>query len=269
MAFAFKINEQRLYFSLFFEIITIFLILGLGKVTIDDIDTALPFCTHLVYGYAGISEETNKMVALDDKRDLDIGKGFYRLITTLKKKYPAMKVMLSVGGGADTENKEKYLTILESSETRIKFINSAYSLIKSYDFDGLDLAWEFPPVKPKKIRGSVSSAWHSFKKVFSGDAIVDEKADEHKEEFTNLVRDIKNSFRHDGYLLSLTVLPNINASHYFDVPAIINYLDFVNVAAFDQQTPDRNPKEADFPAPIYVLNERNPEFNIDFQVNYW
>jgi GH18 family chitinase len=96
---------------------------------------------------------------------------------------------------------------------------------------------------------------------------VDEKADEHREEFTILVREIKNSFRLDGYQVSLTVLPNVNNSHYFDIPAIINYFDFINVAAFDFQTPARNPKEADYAAPIYTPSERNAEFNVDFQVN--
>lgn len=56
---------------------------------------------------------------------------------------------------------------------------------------------------------------------------------------------------------------------FYDVPAIINNLDYVNLMAFDFQTPDRNPEVADFPAPIYELNERNPEFNINYQVQYW
>lgn len=41
------------------------------------------------------------------------------------------------------------------------------------------------------------------------------------------------------------------------------------MAAYDFQTPDRNPKEADYPAPIYELNDRYPESNINWQVNYW
>lgn len=44
--------------------------------------------------------------------------------------------------------------MLESSGARVAFINSAYSLIKTYDFDGIDLAWQFPPNKPKKIKGT-------------------------------------------------------------------------------------------------------------------
>ena len=53
---------------------------------------------------------------------------------------------------------------------------------------------------------------------------------------------------------------------YFDIPAMIHYVDWLSIAAFDQQTPERNKKEADFTAPLYPLSERNPELNIDYQV---
>uniref|UniRef100_A0A1B0EZB9 Uncharacterized protein n=1 Tax=Phlebotomus papatasi TaxID=29031 RepID=A0A1B0EZB9_PHLPP len=241
---------------------------GLGKTNINDIEPALPFCTHLVYGNAGINGATNKLVSLNENQDLDQGKGHYRAITALKRKYPGLKILLGVGGGADSDS-EKYLTLLESSAGRISFINSAYTLVKTYDFDGLDLSWQFPVVKPKKIRGTVSSFFHKLKKPFTSDTPVDEKWEEHREEFTALVRELKNSFRHDNYQLALTVLPNVNSSIYFDVPAIINNLDYVALAAFDFQTPERNPKEADYPAPLYELPERNPESNVNYQVQTW
>lgn len=56
---------------------------------------------------------------------------------------------------------------------------------------------------------------------------------------------------------------------YYDVPTLINNVDYINLAAFDFITPDRNPKEADFPAPLYEGHERNPEFNINYQVLWW
>lgn len=49
----------------------------------------------------------------------------------------------------------------------------------------------------------------------------------------------------------------------------MNYLDFVVLGSFDFYTPERNPKEADFAAPLYPLSERNPDLNVDSQVTYW
>jgi chitinase len=246
---------------------------GLGKLTVADVEPALAFCTHLVYGFAGINAGDNKILSLNAGLDLDQGKGHYRIITQLKRKYPGLKIMLSVGGGSDVDpdaDTNKYLNLLENSGSRIAFINSAYSIIKTYDFDGIDLAWQFPPNKPKKIKGTIGSLWSSFKKsVGITPNPIDEKADEHKEEFTALVREVKNAFRHDNYLVSLTVLPNVNSTYFFDIPAIMNNLDYVELPSFDFQTPARNPKEADYSAPLYELNERIKESNINSQVLYW
>ncbi|XP_014099295.1 chitinase-like protein Idgf4 [Bactrocera oleae] len=244
---------------------------GLSKLHTNDLEPALQFCTHLIYGYASISPTSNKLVSNNDKLDLDIGSGLYRTVTGYKKKYPHLKVLLSVGGDRDEVDPDnnKYLTLLESTNARIPFINSAHSLVKTYGFDGLDLAWQFPKNKAKKVHSGIGKLWKGFKKIFSGDFVVDEKAEEHKEEFTSLVRELKNALRPDGYLLGLSVLPNVNSSLFYDVPAIVNNLDYVNLHAYDFHTPERNPEVADYPAPIYELNERNPEANINFQTQYW
>lgn len=108
-----------------------------------------------------------------------------------------------------------------------------------------------------------------------------------------LVREIKAAFRLDNYLVSLTVLPNVNSTCkfwrwknkiekkktgnlttkfftvFFDIPAIVNNLDYIVLPSFDFQTPARNPKEADYSAPLYELNERIKESNVNSQVLYW
>jgi len=242
---------------------------GLGKLTLADLEPAVAFCTHLVYGFAGVDPVTGKLKSLNENLDLDQGRGNYRVITQLKRRYPGLKVLLGVGGNNDP-NRQIYLDLLEDQGVRLAFINSAYTLLKTYDFDGLDLSWQFPPNKPKRIRSTIGSFWYSAKKlVGAAGKPLDEKADLHREGFTSLVRDLKNAFRVDNYVLSLTVLPNVNSTIFFDIPGIVNNLDFVQLAAYDFQTPARNPKEADYPAPIYPLNDRYPESNVDYQVTYW
>lgn len=48
--------------------------LGLGKVTLTDIEAGLSQCTHLVYGYASINDNS-KVVSINANQDLDQGKG--------------------------------------------------------------------------------------------------------------------------------------------------------------------------------------------------
>lgn len=220
-------------------------------------------CTHLVYGYAGINADNFKVAPLITNEEMDQTNGMYKQITSLKTKFPNLKVMLSVGGDADGDH-EKYFALLESNTGRISFTNSVNVVLKTFGFDGLDLAFQFPKIKPRKVRSSIGSVWHSFKKTVGvAGKPVDENSETHKAQFSSLVTELKNSFRIDHYELSVTVLPNVNATLYLDVPEIKNYVDFVTIAAFDVNTPARNPKEADYPAPTLSVSDRNVEENVD------
>ncbi|KAJ8954361.1 hypothetical protein NQ318_011034, partial [Aromia moschata] len=241
---------------------------GQGKFDLSFIEPALMFCTHLVYGYAGINPDTNKLVPLNEV--FDVTKENYRHITDLKRRYPGLRVLLSVGGNSDVsgEGSEKnliYRTVLESVDKRLSFINSAKDIVKHYGFDGLDLAWEFPENKPKKIRSGFKQFWVGLKHKIVGESTLDENAEEHKEQFIALVRELRNNFRHDGLLLTLSVLPEL----YYDPRQLAPHVDFVTLHAYDFYTPERNPKEADYTAPIYELIDRKPDENGDYQVRYW
>lgn len=216
---------------------------GLGKVTVNELEPAVSFCDYLIYGYAGIDKNTNKLISLNEKLDLDHGQGLFRQITNLKNKYPKLKVLLGVGGNADPE-RDIYLQLLENRQAFPLFINSAYTLIKTYNFDGIDLAWQFKPNKPKRIRSGIGSFWYSTKKTFGlAGKPLDENADIHKNAYKDLVRQLKDAIRPDNYLLSCTVLPNTNTTFFYDVPNLISNVDFVTLAAYDYQTWERNPYE--------------------------
>ncbi|KOB78938.1 Hemocyte aggregation inhibitor protein, partial [Operophtera brumata] len=192
-----------------------------------DLDPAISFCTHLVYASAGIQPDTYKMVPLNENLDVDNAHANYRTITNFKQKYPGLKVLISVGGDADTDSPEKYNLLVRSS------------------------------------------IWHGVKKTF-GTTPVDDKETEHREGFTALVRELKQALNVKPNLqLCLTVLPNVNSTIYYDVPAIINLVDIVNLDTYDYNTPERNPKEADYTSPIYMPQNRNPELNTDAELGYW
>lgn len=78
-------------------------------------DPALQFCTHLIYGYAGIKEENFNIIPLDES--LDINKQNYKQVTDLKRRFPGLRVLLSVGGnrdisGEDSDKNLKYRTLV-------------------------------------------------------------------------------------------------------------------------------------------------------------
>lgn len=67
-------------------------------------------------------------------------------------------------------------------------------------------------------------------------------------------------YMHSLYLLLLV---------FHDVRSLVPNLDFVNLWAFDYYTPERNPKEADYPAPLHELIDRKLDENGNHLVQYW
>lgn len=88
---------------------------GQGKFDVPFLEPALQYCSHLIYGYAGISDETFKLVPLNEH--FDVTKDNYRAVTNLKRRYPGLRVLLSVGGnedlnGDDDDKNLKYRTLV-------------------------------------------------------------------------------------------------------------------------------------------------------------
>lgn len=184
-----------------------------------DLEPALALCTHLLYGHAGLRNQ--KIQSLNPMVDLDLdgSQGHYRLVTQLKQKFPHLKVILSVGGNADRlggdQPEAKYLSLLESSATRLSFVNSVYALITAYNFDGIDLAWQFPANPPVKAQASTFGTLWAGVKAFVGSApFVDEHVDDHRIGFAELVQEFRRSLGAENLIVSVTINPNVPLSKY-------------------------------------------------------
>ena len=67
--------------------------------------------------------------------------GFYKQVTDMKKL--GLKVMIAIGGWNDSGG-SKYSKLVSNRSARRKFVKNAVSFIEKYNFDGLDLDWEYP-----------------------------------------------------------------------------------------------------------------------------
>ena len=69
----------------------------------EDIDPFL--CTHVVFGFAGLNENTNEIMSLNEYNDFfeNWGLGAYDRFTDLKKINPNLKTLLAVGGWNEGE----------------------------------------------------------------------------------------------------------------------------------------------------------------------
>ena len=102
--------------------------------SIDEFD--LKGVDQIIYSFLHLKK--NKL-AIDNKKDS------LTLINVVnqKKKYPKLKVLVSLGGWGGCETCSE---IFSSKEARTEFAISTADVIESFNADGIDLDWEYPGI---------------------------------------------------------------------------------------------------------------------------
>ncbi|XP_021340962.1 acidic mammalian chitinase-like [Mizuhopecten yessoensis] len=189
------------YFTTWAELRT-----GAGKFTADDIDPSL--CTHIIVAFAEISDECKLEVS--DVNDTLI----YERVIALKTNNTDLKVLLSVGGWVQASESFSYM--VSGPKRRRAFVSSSIDFLRSYGFDGLDIAWLYPTQR--------QGAAETDKKNFG--ILVDLLRRTYEEEARN------NSI--PCLLLTAAVAAEQEYIDYaYDVKALAKNLDFLSIQTFD------------------------------------
>ena len=154
--------------------------------------------THINYAFGGI--DSNGRVYVD-------GQSRFREIVSLKERHPALKVLLSIGGWG----RGNFSPVAADEGKRKAFAQSCREFCEQYGIDGIDIDWEFP--------GNNSSGETS-------------PANE-KDNYTLLMRDLREALGDD----LLLTMASAASPGYYDYRNCIDYLDFVNVMAYDMASP--------------------------------
>ncbi|CAG0898321.1 unnamed protein product [Darwinula stevensoni] len=106
-------------------------------------------CTHVVYSFLGIEEESLLLTSIDpnaDHNQCDGGeKDLIRGLVRRRDETGGFAVMLGIGGW--NEASPKWTRMVETAESRKKFIHSAIRTVLTFDADGVDLDWEYPGLR--------------------------------------------------------------------------------------------------------------------------
>ncbi|MBL7828353.1 MAG: glycoside hydrolase, partial [Saprospiraceae bacterium] len=92
--------------------------------------------TQVIYSFCHL--KGNKLAVDNSDDSLAI-----RNLVALKKQFPTLKVLLSLGGWCGCEHCS---TVFSSAGGRAEFSESVLALMKTYQTDGLDLDWEYPAI---------------------------------------------------------------------------------------------------------------------------
>lgn len=153
------------------------------------------YMTHINYAFGHVNETFNGVKIDNEKRLKEILK--------LKDSNPNLQILLSIGGWESG----RFSEMAADSTCRKAFADDCRRVVAQLKLDGIDIDWEYPTSSVAGISSSPDDT----------------------QNFTLLMRDLRNAL---GNGKSLT-LASAASAEYIDFKAILPYIDFVNIMAYD------------------------------------
>lgn len=212
-------------------------------------DLPLERLTHLVYLAADVNEQGEVIVGDvysdiqhmypdQNQEDMPFGGSFGQL-ARIKPSYPHLRTLISIGGWS----RSKYFSRLASEvETREKLAHSIVTFMERYQFDGVEIDWQFP---------------------IEDNAVPDSQRPDDSENFTELMHTIRRHMQEKSdetgkqYFLSAVTHQALTKATHGSLQKAANALDFITLPVsylngyWDKQT--------NHMSPVYIVRDPRPD----------
>ncbi|XP_033213755.1 acidic mammalian chitinase-like [Belonocnema kinseyi] len=209
---------------------------------IENIDPFL--CTHLYYNFVGLNADATVRI-LDPGYDLHAMKRF----NDLRKKNPNLKTLVTMGGSQIMSG--NYTTVVNDPLLREQLADNVVEFVKKYDFNGIDIYWEYPAQSFRDQVGVPSD----------------------KQNFVLLLKQIRKEFDKEGFILTAACgASEVNPDVSYDIKGISKYVHYINLMTFDfHGTVDADMKVG-HNTPLFASPQEDEDaskLNVNYVVNYW
>ena len=224
---------------------------------IDDLPAA-KYLTHVIYAFGRVAEDGRAALGsacldagLCDDSASAAGRpgGNFASLGELKRRYPRLKVMVSIGGWTGSG---RFSDVALTDASRRLFASSAIDqFIRRFPgvFDGLDIDWEYP---------------------VGGGLPENAKRPEDRRNFTSLMRELRRQLDEQGardgrrYELAAATTAGEQGIGNLEVDSLAKVVDFLNVMTYDYYA---GGSVTGFNAPLYsAANDPSPKRNVDSTV---
>jgi len=237
--------------------------------------------THIIYAFVnivdGLPALANEQVAYkqaysasesvdgraDDASQDQALRGAFNQLRKLKLRYPQLKVLVSIGG-ASQANDKGFSLLSRNLESRQRFIAACIDLFIRGNlprgisakglFDGIDIDWEYPTDCSAGMKG--------------GEGCIPED----KQNFTRLLAEFRRQLDYEGkldrkhYQLTMAGSAWVDDYEKYEWQKIHPLLDFINVMTYGLAPPGKTRPHS----PLYKSSSEtgkwSPTFNTDYAV---
>ena len=179
--------------------------------TLDGLSIDANKLTHINYAFVNVQDSMAWLT------NIETDTVNFRILNTLKKVNPELKILISIGGWSWSGN---FSDAVLTPSSRKKFAKTSVEIVANNDLDGVDIDWEYPGQR--------------------GDDNVFRPED--KQNYTHMFKEIRNELdalsekTGKQYELTTAVGASYRYIEHTEMDKAATYLDYVNLMTYDFYT---------------------------------